>query len=266
MAENIIMKQADGGIVLPKDDAILYDMIVGKSGIIYGCALTWKGSNQIHIDSGYGIIKGRMFEITEHTINAKLPTSSQGTGNGSVYINLELDNTEEPISIVSAFSTSTIPLTKDENANYENGVYQLEIGKYTATTTGIVSFSDTKPMVKGVVNFIKTLSDFGLLNQTGYVPDALFVKSLCLSFSNKKVYTTDWIEDTTYEDYPYITTILCSGVDTTYVPYVTFSVEDVLSGIYAPVAKASSGCVQIYASEKPTGTLTIPIIQCIRKV
>lgn len=266
----IELKQYDGAQVLPKDDAILYDMIVGQNGIIYGCDITWLGSNQIHISSGYGIIKGRMFEVAEQTIYANLPSTTTSKY-GYVVIALDLEVTDKPISIETILCASRAyeengDWNQDENINIVNGVWEMPIAEYKATNTGISSFTDLIVKVKSTYKNIKSFSEWEALGVNGYLLDAFLAREQIKTFENKKVSASSWISDTTYEEYPYKATVSCSGIDSNYVPNVMFSLTDCASGLFAPVAISASGKVYIYANAKPDSDITIPTIQCIRKV
>lgn len=87
-----------------------------------------------------------------------------------------------------------------------------------------------------------------------------------LIFTNVSVATTAFVSDTTYKDYPFKAVITCSNVTSNHVPTVNFSLADATSGNYAPVALSGSGNVTIYAVEKPTATVTIPSIVCVKGV
>lgn len=131
------------------------------------------------------------------------------------------------------------------------------------TTANQVEFSDGKNAedklgkINGITNNTTGLDTSLALSQKG-------ARTLRYTFENVNVAKTNWVSDNTYTDYPYKATIICPNVDSTYIPYVTFSVEDVLSGVFAPVAKTDSGKVYIYASEIPSTIITIPTIQCIK--
>ena len=269
--DGIKLKQIDGSTVLPKDDAILYDMIVNQSGYIYGCDVTWVGGNQVHISAGYGIVKGRMFEIEDMTIYARLPKVSGKTYYGYMYIYVDLENTEEPIKIVTELTTTEWSIEngdfeRDENINFINGMWSLVIANYTATSTAIESFETVWEKISGTYTSIKDFTEWSSVNKSGYLVDALLDKKRILTFNNIGIDVSSWSENDTYEDYPYIAEIPLAGVDSYYNVSVAFSLEDVISGIFAPVALTQSGKVCIYANSIPESKITIPTIQCIRKV
>lgn len=265
----IILKQADGSTVLPKDDAILYDMIVNQSGYIHGCEVTWQGGNQIHIGAGYGIIKGRVFEVDEQTVYAKLPTESGKTYYGYLVIAVDLEQNSVRIATYANPNEMTVEnggIEQDQEFNYDNGIWELVIAEYNATSTAITSFVTKWEKVEGVYQTIKSFPELAALNEQGYIVDALLIKKQILTFSNVRVPVSAWLENTTYEDYPYRASIGCNGVDSNYSPNIVFDLKDAISGIFAPIATTLTGTVCIYANEIPSYDLTIPTIQCIRKV
>lgn len=267
---NITLKQYNGSTVLPKDDAVLYDLLTGQqNGIIYGCDITWSGGNQVHIGAGYGIIRGRLFEIMEHTLYATLPSTEDTSYYGYVCIVVELENTEEPIRISTPISTSEWAdndFEQDELFNHLNGIWEMPIASYRATSSGITSFESSAPKIEKPYMLINTYSDLAALTEEGYLVDALLQKRQILTFTNKTIAVTSWVPDTTYEDYPYRASVSCSGVDANYVPNVMFDATDCNGGILAPVAVSTSNAIYVYANSRPTAAITVPTIQCIRKV
>lgn len=109
-----------------------------------------------------------------------------------------------------------------------------------------------------------TAEDVGALpNTNGAVTRAkLASDAKVLSFTNKTVATSAWASNTTYTDFPYRASVACSGVTANHYADVSFSPTDVLEGIFCPVAVSYAGGVYIYASEKPSATVTIPTIVC----
>ena len=81
-----------------------------------------------------------------------------------------------------------------------------------------------------------------------------------LQFSNVSVSKGDFVSDTTYQDFPYRAGVSLSGVIASMIPEVVLSVDDALSGNYAPVAESYNGGVYLYAGSPPDSDITIPTI------
>ena len=81
-----------------------------------------------------------------------------------------------------------------------------------------------------------------------------------LQFSNVSVPTLDFVSDTTYQDFPYRASIALSGAIESMIPEVVLSVDDALSGNYAPVSESYNGGVYLYAGSPPDSDITIPTI------
>lgn len=93
-----------------------------------------------------------------------------------------------------------------------------------------------------------------------------YVDSKTLVFSGKTIATTAWVSDSTYsaQGYVYRASVACAGVTASHRPDVAFSAADAVSGNFAPVAESYGGGVYIYCKTKPTDTVTIPSIVCIK--
>ena len=85
-----------------------------------------------------------------------------------------------------------------------------------------------------------------------------------LQFSNVTVSKGAFVSDTTYQDFPYRASVSLSGVIESMIPEVVLSVDDALSGNYAPVAESYNGGVYLYAGSPPDTDITIPTIICWR--
>ena len=72
MADNIILKTYKGGNVTPQDDAIIYETAIPGSGIFKVCVVTYARGNVLHISQGFGMIRGRFFEVYETEIDVRL--------------------------------------------------------------------------------------------------------------------------------------------------------------------------------------------------
>lgn len=81
-----------------------------------------------------------------------------------------------------------------------------------------------------------------------------------LQFSNVTVSKGAFVSDTTYQDFPYRAIVSLSGVIESMIPEVVLSVDDALSGNYAPVAESYNGGVYLYAGSPPDADITIPTI------
>lgn len=83
---------------------------------------------------------------------------------------------------------------------------------------------------------------------------------------NVVVATSSFVSDTTYAAYPYKAEITVDGVDSSYIPDIVLDVEEATSGNYASVASTNANKVIIYAKEPPTSSITIPTIECRKRV
>lgn len=82
-----------------------------------------------------------------------------------------------------------------------------------------------------------------------------------LIFTNTVIQTTQFVADTTYEDFPYKAVIgLSDAVTPSMLPEVIFGAVDASSGVFAPVVDSVTGGIIIYASEVPEAAVTIPTI------
>ena len=81
-----------------------------------------------------------------------------------------------------------------------------------------------------------------------------------LQFSNVTVPKGAFVSNTTYQDFPYRASIALSGAIKSMIPEVVHSVDDALSGNYAPVAESYNGGVYLYAGSPPDSDVTIPTI------
>lgn len=117
-----------------KHDAMVYDAALDRSGVFNGCAVSANG-NVLSVALGYGIIKGRVFEVTNEDFALVLPGS--GSTYGALIVTLDLGN-ETPLALETITSSDkNFNLTKDESVNFSNGRYQMLIATYKLTPTGI---------------------------------------------------------------------------------------------------------------------------------
>ena len=147
MADNIVLKTYKGGNVTPQDDAIIYETAIPGSGIFKGCEVTYARGNVLHISQGFGMIRGRFFEVYEMEIDVRLADVGEKL-DGRVYIHLDLSNTDEPIKILAQTAAQLPPLDADVNINYNNSSYDLELAVFTVSSAGLNDLTKVFPTLK----------------------------------------------------------------------------------------------------------------------
>lgn len=85
-----------------------------------------------------------------------------------------------------------------------------------------------------------------------------------LLFTGVSVPTSAFVSDSTYEDYGYRAAVSLSGVTSSMIPEVVFSLADTSGGNFAPVAETYNGGIYLYAADVPESQITIPTIICWR--
>ena len=150
MADNILLKTWTGELNAPLHDAIVRDTLTQMSGIYKGCGVSYSSGNVLHLEAGYGMIKGRLFEIYDTDLQVSLPSS--GVRNGRVYVHMDLGNADEPIKIMTATAATLPDLECDENCNFDNGIYEIELCTFKATTVAITNINNTATDITGVLN------------------------------------------------------------------------------------------------------------------
>lgn len=147
MADNITLKTYKGGNVTPQDDAIIYETAIPGSGIFKGCEVTYARGNVLHISQGFGMIRGRFFEVYETEIDVRLADVGE-TLQGRVYIHLDLSNADEPIKILAQAAVELPPLDADVNINYNNSSYDLELAIFNVSSAGLSGLTKVFPTLK----------------------------------------------------------------------------------------------------------------------
>ena len=138
----IKMNTYAGGQMTAGNDAILHDRAIANTGILHGCNITFMGANQVHIEKGYLLIKGRYCTVTEDTIQVAM-SNSETELPGRLYVRADLADAQEPVKILSVAADPLPELTQDENFNYDNGVWEMELATYTAGMTAIKDLTVT---------------------------------------------------------------------------------------------------------------------------
>lgn len=137
----------DGGTVNAINDALLYDFIIGQNGIATGATVTSASALLLHIDSGWGIIKGRIFSIEDETISVTPSTS--GTVKGRLILQIDITNTTNPIAFVTQ-AAATLPALQQEDINGNGTIFQLPIATYDVNEVAVSNLQMVAPVVEAI--------------------------------------------------------------------------------------------------------------------
>ena len=158
----IKMNTYAGNQIAPEYDGMLYDMIFGQSGVISGCELSFMGANQVHIGKGYILIKGRFCTVLEETLLVEM-SGSESELPGRIYIHADLTDSQEPVKFMSVTGNPLPELNQDEDFNYNDGIYEIELGTYTAGSTSISNLVTTFEEIDGTGGIKKLIGNLSNL-------------------------------------------------------------------------------------------------------
>ncbi|MCM1096939.1 MAG: glycine-rich protein [Ruminococcus flavefaciens] len=147
MAGSIVLKTFRGGNVTPQNDAIIYQTVIPGAGVFKGCEVTCARGNILHISQGFGMIKGRFFEMYENEISVQLAETGQ-TLAGRLYIHMDLSNADEPVKIIAETGEMLPALMMDANVNYNNSAYDMELAAFKVDAGGVLDLTQTFPTVQ----------------------------------------------------------------------------------------------------------------------
>ena len=139
---DIKLKTFKSGNVTPQNDAIIYQTVFPGAGAFKGCEVSVARNNVLHISQGFGMIKGRFFEMYETEVSVLLADTGE-TKLGRIYIHMDLSNTDEPVQILTEIADELSVLEADANVNYNNTTYDMELAKFKVTSTQISDLENT---------------------------------------------------------------------------------------------------------------------------
>lgn len=142
MANNIVLKTYKGGNVTPQDDAIIHDVAIATNGIFKGCEVSHARGNVLRVSQGFGMIKGRFFEIYESEIDVQLASAGQ-TLDGRIYIHMDLSNADEPIMLLAQTAEELPELDMDEDVNYNNSSFDIQLAAFNVSSSEISNLTQT---------------------------------------------------------------------------------------------------------------------------
>ena len=148
----IALKTFKGGNVTPQDDAIIHQTVFPGAGVFKGCEVEVARSNVLHVSQGFGMIQGRFFEMYETEVSVQLE-ETEGTKQGRLYLHMDLSNTDEPLQVLTEAGEELSQLSSDNNVNYNNTTYDLELATFTVTSTEVkdlkLTFTNIQPVGGG---------------------------------------------------------------------------------------------------------------------
>ena len=143
--------------VTPTNDAIIYEKAVDQNGIFYGCNVTVSGNN-VNITGGYGIVCGREFVIESESIAVTLAPSVPL--DGRLYVRLDLADADNPIQLLTAQGGTLPPLVQDDDVNYTNGVYEMELATFTVGVSALSDCVETFETITGSKEMPTEIADY----------------------------------------------------------------------------------------------------------
>ena len=142
MANNIVLKTYKGGNVTPQDDAIIHDVAIATNGIFKGCEVSHARGNVLRVSQGFGMIKGRFFEVYESEIDVQLASAGQ-TLDGRIYIHMDLSNADEPIMLLAQTAAELPALDMDADVNYNNSSFDIQLAAFNVSSSEISNLTQT---------------------------------------------------------------------------------------------------------------------------
>lgn len=136
----VTLKQYNGSTIQPTDDAVLYDTLLGVSGVIQGAACTIVGANQIRVATGRIMVCGRMVAVDNDLVNANI--SPSGSQPGRLILRVDMANTETPAYFTTQVG-NPLPELVQEDINTDGLIYEFEMATYTAEELAISNIKDT---------------------------------------------------------------------------------------------------------------------------
>lgn len=237
---------------------------VYKNGVLreLDTSLQVKASSgmEIQILYGAGIIDGKIIvndSVAYLTVDTSNPTLKRID---RVIFRLNVVERLMEFAILKGTPTALpeAPALTRNDQIYEMCLAEIAIGE-AATEITNADITDTRPD-----DYLCGWSyAFGMPDN---ITEALRGKVEAIVKENVTVATSSFVSDSTYTAYPYKAEITVEGVDESYIPDIVFNVEEASSGNFASVADTGANKVIIYAVERPIAAITIPTIECRKRV
>lgn len=191
---------------------------------------------------------GTNITISGNTISAKNTdtgaTSVEITGTGNAFTAAKYDASTRKIT----FTKGTTFLTTVKTLKTDNATAQSPSSGEAISGSGTINLHKVS----------KTGSYNDLLNRPTKLSD--FTDDKVVKFTNTSVAASAFVADNNYSNYGYCASIGLSGVTANDTADVYFSGKQVEQEIYASFCESYAGGVKIYAAEKPSEAVIIPLI------
>ena len=175
-----------------------------------------------------------------------------------------------------SFDTSTTNPTRTDRLNLNGYLYATKLysgGKEVFTSHQAIKTLKTDNAAAQSPSSGETINGSGTINlhkvsKTGSYNDLLnrptklsdFTDDKVIKFTNTTVAASAFIVDNNYSNYGYCASISLSGVTANDIADIYFSGKQVEQEIYASFCESYAGGVKIYAAEKPSEAVIIPLI------
>lgn len=233
---NAKIKVYTGTEMTAQDFAMLIEKVTPtKSGILYGCGVTKKNSTNLHISSGWCIVRGRIVRIDEGDIPVQLP----GSGSITRYLVLTVDlaNGANPATVTVEASVGT----DTTNFNVLSGQAYLSLAKLNISSGAIETITDMPVAISGASG----------------------------DFARYTISTNTWSSGTTTVDgIAYYTYTIDLNRIMDQIPEVSLAANGTVptptekkaySKVQATIVNLSTKKLVLYAQSKPTSNFTINV-------
>lgn len=209
-----------------------------------------------------GIIASIEQQIAEkQDVISDLATIREGAAKGATAIQEHQDLSGKQDKLVSGTNIKTIngqDVLGEGDIVIEGGNSEANVGA-VETDDFVVErkVKDAKDLETGEKIYFKGHAKATYMSGGNTVEDefGLHQKKI-LKFENKEA--SDWVEDNTYENYPYRCDIPCEGVVPSNYAEVIFELNDAVSGNYAPICETCENVVSVWSTENVT--IIVPTI------
>lgn len=137
----------NGNVPALADRRLYEHLLLSDVGVVDGINVQANGTNLI-VSSGWGVIKGAIFQVEQETIQATVPASGSVTGR----LLVELNVTNSTIEFVTQ-AESPLPALVQEDINTNGSIYQMPLATYTISTASISGLTMVYDTLESMAEF-----------------------------------------------------------------------------------------------------------------